>query len=170
MPREPRLPFFKITYTGEVFAEPRFQKFHLQNPGFRLRSLRNPGFKLDFCKTPVSGLARCETPVSDLARCKTPVSGVGFCRTPVSPHGLCKTPVSDAQNKTPVSSCIPGPVVEVCSKSPALVCKIPVSGDACLLHYYYFQNPGFESRNPVSRVHRRVESIATAHLTRRALA
>ena len=121
---------------------------NLQNPGFRSSICKTPVSDSVHCETPVSDIARCETPVSDLARCKTPVSdfascktpvsGVGFCKTPVSPHGLCKTPVSDAQNKTPVSSCIPGPVLEVCSKSPALVCKIPVSGDACFLHYYYF--------------------------------
>ena len=40
-------PFARPPYSCEVhvFAEPRFQKFHLQNPGFRLRSLRNPGFR-----------------------------------------------------------------------------------------------------------------------------
>ena len=129
--------------SNEVFAKPRFQKSRLQNPGFGLSPLQNPGFKHGRCKTPVSRLARCKTPVSEVVLCKTPVSGIGFCKTPVSAHGLCKTPVSDAQNKTPVSSCISGPVLEVCCKSPVVVCKTPV----------------WVCKTPVSGNSRRMQSI-----------
>ena len=118
----------------ELFAKPRFQKFHLQNPGFRPCPLQNPGFR----PCPL------QNPGFRLARCKTPVSNVVCCKTPVSAHALCKTPVSRTFFETPVSSFIPDPVLEVCIKSPVVYCKTPVSAKIWS-GPWLLQNPSFRS-------------------------
>ena len=122
------------THIREGFAKPRFQKFHLQNPGFRPCPLQNPGFR----PCPL------QNPGFRLARCKTPVSNVVCCKTPVSAHALCKTPVSRTFFETPVSSFIPDPVLEVCIKSPVVYCKTPVSAKIWS-GPWLLQNPSFRS-------------------------